>query len=97
MRQKKCPFIIALNKIDRCYDWKAEEYRNTRDSLDVQVDHTLKEFDDRVQKAILAFAEQGYNACLYWENQDINEFVSLVPTSAITGEGLPDLMTYLCM
>lgn len=97
MRQKKCPFIIALNKIDRCYEWKSEEYRNVRDSLDVQATHTLKEFDDRVQKAVLAFAEQGYNACLYWDNMDINEFVSLVPTSAITGEGLPDLMTYLCL
>ena len=34
---------------------------------------------------------------MYWENDDISEFVSLCPTSAITGEGLPDLMTYLCM
>ena len=33
--------------------------------------------------------------CLYWENENVEEFLSLVPTSAITGEGLPDLMTYL--
>lgn len=32
---------------------------------------------------------------MYWENEDIEEFVSLCPTSAITGEGLPDLLTYL--
>ena len=32
---------------------------------------------------------------MYWENDDINDTLSLVPTSAITGEGLPDLMTYL--
>jgi translation initiation factor 5B len=63
--------------------------------LEVQKDHTLNEFQDRLSKAIIAFAEQGFNACLYYENNDINEFVSFVPTSAITGEGLPDLMTYL--
>ena len=44
LRQKKCPFIIALNKIDRCYEWKSEQYRNFRDSFAVQVDHTVNEF-----------------------------------------------------
>lgn len=29
---------------------------------------------------------------LYWENPDPNEYLSFVPTSAITGEGLNDLM-----
>lgn len=44
---------------------------------------------------MVAFAEEGFNACVYYENPDINEYVSFVPTSGITGEGLPDLMTYL--
>ena len=97
LRKQKCPFIIALNKIDRCYEWKSVQYRNFRDSLEVQVHHTVNEFQDRLQKAVIAFAEEGFNACLYYENNDINEFVSFVPTSAITGEGLPDLMTYLSL
>jgi translation initiation factor 5B len=48
-----------------------------------------------LNKAILAFAEEGINAALYWENADPQSYVSLVPTSAITGEGLPDLVTYI--
>jgi translation initiation factor 5B len=36
LRQKKCPFIIALNKIDRMYGWKAKEYNNSRDALESQ-------------------------------------------------------------
>ena len=39
--------------------------------------------------------EQGLNACLYWENEDLAHTVSLVPTSAITGEGVPDLLRML--
>mgnify|MGYP003891841033 CR=1 FL=1 len=95
LRQKKCPFIIALNKIDRVYEWKSKEYNNTRDALDLQQTHSIKEFEERVGKTVLAFAEQGFNAALYWENPDINEYVSFVPTSAISGEGLPDLITQL--
>jgi translation initiation factor 5B len=37
LRQKKCPFIIALNKIDRIFEWKApEEYNAVRASLKEQ-------------------------------------------------------------
>jgi translation initiation factor 5B len=95
LRQKKCPFIIALNKIDRLYGWKAKEYNNTRDALDSQSSSVVGEFGDRLNKATLAFAEEGFNSIVYWDNQDIEEFVSFVPTSAISGEGLPDLITYL--
>ena len=77
------------------YDWKSKEYNNVRDSLDDQVHHSQAEFKERLQKTILEFAEQGINACLYWENQDPASYVSLCPTSAITGEGLPDLMTFI--
>lgn len=95
LRQKKCPFIIALNKIDRIYGWKAVDYNNTRDALEMQMPSAQNEFADRLGKAVLAFAEQGFNACVYWENENLDEYVSFVPTSAITGEGLPDLITYL--
>lgn len=63
--------------------------------MDSQELHAKNEFETRLNKTILAFAEEGFNACLYWHNENVEEYVSLVPTSAITGEGLPDLMTYL--
>eukprot|EP00347_Sterkiella_histriomuscorum_P017153 403350465 len=92
---KKTPFIVALNKIDRIYEWKSEPYRNTRDSIESQAAHCQAEFKERLQKTILEFSEQGLNSALYWENPDPTEYISMVPTSAITGEGLPDLMIYI--
>lgn len=32
---------------------------------------------------------------LYWKNPDPRRFVNVVPTSAITGEGIPDLLQLL--
>ena len=47
---------------------------------------------DRVKVQLM---EQGLNCALYWENDDLAHTVSLVPTSAITGEGVPDLLRML--
>ena len=57
----------------------------------------MVEFKDRLQKIKLAFAEQGINSELYWENDDLQNVVSMVPTSAITGEGLPNLLSYIAI
>lgn len=46
----------------------------------------------RATRAIVQIMEQGLNAKLFWENDDLAHTVSLVPTSAITGEGIPDLL-----
>jgi translation initiation factor 5B len=81
-----------LNKIERCFEWKDKEYNNIQDALDLQEKHTSDEFRDRTNKAIVEFAEQGLNSALYWENDDPKKVISLIPTSAHTGEGIPDLI-----
>ncbi|OJA18356.1 hypothetical protein AZE42_00733 [Rhizopogon vesiculosus] len=95
LRDKKTPFIVALNKIDRLYGWKATPDGAFQESLASQKRSVQREFEDRVQKTILAFAEQGLNAVLYYENKSFARNVSLVPTSAITGEGVPDMIMLL--
>uniref|UniRef100_A0A7S0PNH4 Eukaryotic translation initiation factor 5B n=1 Tax=Micromonas pusilla TaxID=38833 RepID=A0A7S0PNH4_MICPS len=92
LRMRKTPFIIALNKIDRMYDWKAQTNAAARDSLADQKQHSRSEFEDRARKIMLEFAKEGLNAALYWENPDVRTFINVVPTSAITGEGIPDLL-----
>lgn len=95
LRDRKTPFIVALNKIDRLFDWKTHADYPTRETLSKQKPSVLSEFQDRVNKVIVEFAEQGLNACLYWENKNLGKNVSLVPTSAITGEGVPDMLHLL--
>ncbi|EER08965.1 translation initiation factor if-2, putative [Perkinsus marinus ATCC 50983] len=92
LRNRKCPFIIALNKIDRLYQWRSSANRPSRDSLKAQKDYVKHEFDDRLKRIQLQLSERGLNTAVYWENHDIRRDVSIVPTSAVTGEGVPDLL-----
>ncbi|KAJ3500406.1 hypothetical protein NLJ89_g9810 [Agrocybe chaxingu] len=95
LRDRKTPFIVALNKIDRIYGWVATPDGAFRESLAKQSCSVQREFEDRLSKTILAFAEEGLNACLYYEDKNMGRNVSLVPTSAITGEGVPDMIMLL--
>ncbi|PIA17062.1 hypothetical protein COEREDRAFT_80771 [Coemansia reversa NRRL 1564] len=95
LRDRKTPFIVALNKIDRMYQWQPHANSPFRDTLKLQPQSTQNEFATRVTQTITAFAEQGLNSKLYYENKNFAKYVSLVPTSAISGEGIPDLLALL--
>ncbi|OMP82264.1 Eukaryotic translation initiation factor 5B [Diplodia seriata] len=92
LRDKKTPFIVALNKIDRLYGWKKIDNNGFRESLSFQNKAVQNEFRDRLEKTKVAFAEQGFNSELFYENKSMARYVSLVPTSAHTGEGIPDML-----
>ena len=95
LRDRKTPFIVALNKIDRLYGWKKIDNNGFQESMAMQNKGVQNEFRDRLEKTKVAFAEQGFNAELYSENKSMARNVSLVPTSAHTGEGIPDLLKLL--
>ena len=69
---------------------------NTRHSLEKQNEFAQNHYTAQLEKIILAFNEQGFNVAPYWENNDLKNTLSIVPTSAVSGEGLSDLVTYLC-
>uniref|UniRef100_UPI00358E32CC eukaryotic translation initiation factor 5B-like isoform X2 n=1 Tax=Myxine glutinosa TaxID=7769 RepID=UPI00358E32CC len=95
LKSKKCPFIIALNKIDRLYDWKRGSDSDITFTIKKQKKNTKDEFDSRVNAVIAQFAEQHMNAALFYENKDQRTFVSMVPTSAHTGDGIGNIIALL--
>ncbi|TRY92661.1 hypothetical protein DNTS_007706 [Danionella cerebrum] len=95
LKEKKCPFIVALNKIDRLYDWKRSPDTDVVATLKKQKKNTKDEFDERSKAIIVEFAQQGLNAALFYENKDPRTFVSLIPTSAHSGDGMGNLIALL--
>ncbi|KRY59270.1 Eukaryotic translation initiation factor 5B, partial [Trichinella britovi] len=92
LKQRKTPCVVALNKVDRLYDWKACPNKDIRAALKAQQRNAQIEFNERVRETVLQFAQQGLNVALFWENPDQEEYISLVPTSAHTGDGMGNLM-----
>ena len=92
LKKRKTPFVVALNKIDMNYGWKEKEFRSSRAALKAQDTHCIKEYEERRDKAFLQFNEIGLNIIEYWDNEDPNTFISAIPTSAMTGEGIPDIL-----
>ncbi|ETV80280.1 translation initiation factor aIF-2 [Aphanomyces astaci] len=95
LRAKRAPFVVALNKIDRCYSWKTCPDMPFQDAFKLQNEHVQREFEDRAAQIKVQFAEQKLNAELYYRNNDLGRTISLIPTSAISGEGVPDLLGML--
>ncbi|KAL4961350.1 putative mitochondrial translation initiation factor IF-2 [Aspergillus stella-maris] len=95
LRDRRTPFIVALNKIDRLYGWKMIANNGFQESLALQSKGVQNEFRTRLERTKLLFAEQGFNSELFYENKSMARNVSLVPTSAHTGEGVPDMLKLL--
>ncbi|XP_016466157.1 uncharacterized protein LOC107788926 [Nicotiana tabacum] len=89
-------FIIALNKVDRLYGWKACRNAPIVKAMKQQSKDVQFEFHARLTQVITEFKEQGINTELYYKNKDMGKGTfSIVPTSAISGEGIPDLLLLL--
>lgn len=96
LKKRKTPFIVALNKVDRLFQWRTNPNSDIVNTLKKQQTNTQQEFQERVQKVVAEFAIQELNVCLFNENKDLSEYISMVPTSAITGDGMGNLLAYLC-
>ena len=92
LRDRKAPFVVALNKIDRLFGWESVPNDSFRDSLKRQKKSVRQEFETRLDNIKVQLAEQGLNSELYFNNKNMAKYVSIVPTSAVTGEGVPDLL-----
>ncbi len=85
LKKGNTPFVVALNKIDRCYGWKSDKDGPSFTSLKNQSSETKHDFETKYRKIIAELNVKGYNADYYWNVEDIDDYIPLVPTSGITG------------
>ncbi|XXG40343.1 hypothetical protein AAC387_Pa01g1082 [Persea americana] len=95
LKMRKTEFIVALNKVDRLYGWKTCPNAPIVKAMKQQSRDVQNEFKTRLTQIIMHFKEQGLNTELYYKNREMGETFSIVPTSAVSGTGIPDLLLLL--
>lgn len=95
LKEKGTPFIVALNKIDIIKDWTSTQDGSSLGSYKTQSGYTQNLYDQYFNRVQQDFAEHGILIQNYWTNDEPKYNQSVVPTSAFTGEGIPDLLGYI--
>ncbi|MFX1238391.1 MAG: translation initiation factor IF-2, partial [Promethearchaeota archaeon] len=96
LRERKTPFIIAANKIDRLSGWKPNKDADFLDTYNKQRPHVKEYLDEKIYEIIGNFLEEGFKDCdVYYKIKDFTKKLAIVPTSAKTGEGISTLLMIL--
>ncbi len=91
MKAQKKPFIVVVNKLDKLYKWVTY----TNQTITQQKPDVVDLYNKKMNDIICQFASQGLNTKLFYKNIDFKTWISLVPLSANTGEGINDLIKLL--
>jgi len=92
LKDKKVPFIVVLNKIDRCYNWQSNHNKLISKLLDGQLQDTQNEFYKHYNEIVHNLNIEGLDACLYYENNNFKKRISMIPISSYTGEGVSEML-----
>ena len=96
LRERKTPFVIAANKIDRISGWKSKKDADFLDSYNAQKSHVKDFLDEKILQIIGNFLEEGFKGIdRYDKIKDFTKKIAIIPTSGKTGEGISTLLMIL--
>lgn len=95
LKSRKTPFIVAANKIDAIKGWKSAPEISFLTSFKNQVPEIQTELDNHVYTIIGTLSRLGFRAERFDRISDYTQTIAIVPVSAKTGEGIPELLAIL--
>ena len=95
LKEKKTPFLVAANKIDRLPGWKPKEGETFTASYRQQDPFVRQGLDENLYRIMGTFSRLGFKTDKFNNVKDFTKTIAIVPTSAKTGEGIPELLAFL--
>ncbi len=95
LKTYRVPFIVAANKVDTIPGWNPHEDSPITLSLKKQREDVVEILDRKVYDIVSALAAEGFSSERFDRVRDFTKEVLIIPTSGVTGEGIPELLLYL--
>merc|ERR1712083_751240 len=67
LKKNRTPFVVALNKIDRLYQWQTNPDKDIKEVVKGQKRNTQNQFEDLYKNVINQMAMESLNIKLVWE------------------------------
>jgi translation initiation factor 5B len=91
----KTPFLIAANKLDKVPGWQDKKGVVLAQAIKAQSMSVQTEVDRRIYEIVGALSANGIQSERFDRVKDFARTVAIVPTSAKTGTGIPELLMVL--
>ncbi|MDI9616737.1 MAG: translation initiation factor IF-2 [Methanothrix sp.] len=95
LKRYRTPFVVAANKIDRIPGWRPVENAPMAKSLAGQTERVVETLETKIYELVGELYKYGFDSNRYDRIADFTKTVGIIPVSAITGEGIPDLLLVL--
>ncbi|MHA1696394.1 MAG: translation initiation factor IF-2 [Candidatus Helarchaeota archaeon] len=94
LKERRTPFLIAANKLDRIPGWKSTGNTLLK-SISLQADYVKRELDKKIYEIVGELSEEGFDSERFDRISNFTKTVAIVPTSAVTADGIPELLMVL--
>ncbi|WP_254823153.1 translation initiation factor IF-2 [Haloglomus halophilum] len=95
LKRTQTPFIVAANKVDTVPGWNPQPDTPIQQSIEAQSDRAESDLNERLYEIIGQMSDNEFSSDMYWRVQDFRSNIGVVPCSAMTGEGVPDLLAVM--
>ena len=95
LESRKVPFMIALNKTDQISGWRPTETNFISQAIKEQDQFIQTTLDEQIYNVVGTLSVLGYQSEAFWRVKNYKKEIAIVPVSARTGVGIPELLTVL--
>jgi len=95
LKRFKTPFVVVANKIDRIHGWNPQQNSPFIASYNKQSERVKTDLDNKLYNVVGELYDIGFNSERYDRVDDFQRNIGIIPISAITGEGIPDVLMIL--